>query len=197
MSYATLAEFKEWVSEGSLFDAESDDQIQMVLDAVDLAVNRYCGRTFGVEQDVSKFYYPQSTDEVQVTDLLTVTSLASDTSGDRTYSLLFAPADASGQPAVRYDLIRLWPTTSKSFSPGRLVKIVGDFGYVDANGNPPADVKTASLIMASRWWKRRETPLGILSATDLGTFERLSKEDPDVSTLLAPYSGSRSGWVAV
>ena len=205
MSYATLDEFKEWVSEGSLFDGSQDAQLQMVLDAVDRAVDRYCGRHFTLEINVTKYFYPQSTDELQVTDLVTIDTMLSDTRGDRSFTLAFDPedyellpyVDSMGSEAERFDLIRIWPTSSHSFSPGRLVEITGDFGYIEAGGTPP-DVKTACLILGARWWKRREAPLGILNNVDLGQFDRLTKEDPDVLTLLSPYSTSiRGGWVAV
>lgn len=205
MSYVTLDEFKAWVSEGSLFDSSTDDQIQMVLDAVDRAVDRYCARHFTLETAVSKFYYPSSPSELEVTDLISIESLASDNHGDRTYSTEFSSGeyellpyiDSAGYQSTRFDLIRLWPTVSKSFSTAHLVKIVGDFGFVDALGQAPADVKQACLILAARWWKRRETPFGILGATDLGQFERLSKSDYDVVALLSPYSRGVGGWVAV
>jgi hypothetical protein len=206
MTYVSVIEFKAWVSEGSSFGTYDDTQITMLLEAVDRAVDRYCARHFTLETDATKYFYARSTDELEVVDLISITSIASDTHGDRTFTLVFNPLDyellpyldSTGKPAERFDLIRIWSTSSHSFSPDRLVKVVGDFGYVDDSGGTPPDVKQACLILGARWWKRRETPLGILNATDLGQFERLSKEDPDVMSLLQPYSRrTASAWVAV
>jgi hypothetical protein len=80
------------------------------------------------------------------------------------------------------------------------VQVVGKFGYVE-NGHPPTAVTLACMILANRYRGRKDAPFGILGATDLGQFERISKEDPDVISLLQPYiaaTGSRGGsWVLV
>jgi hypothetical protein len=204
VSIATLAELKVWLTSNGDLDTADDAGLQATLDATDRQIERWCGRRFTVETAVTKTFYPKSASEVEVTDLISLTSIASDAHGDRTFTTTFAPGeyellpylDAMGALATRYQLVRTWPTTSKSFTPGRLVRIIGNFGYVEASGEAPPDVKQAELVQAARLWKRRETPLGVLSNTDLGTFERLSKADPDVQALLAPYSRTTT-WVLV
>jgi hypothetical protein len=202
MSYATLAELKDWID---VTDAVDDAQLQMSLDSATSVIDSMCGRTFALQTDVVKLYWPRSTDVVEVVDLISATSIKSDSHGDRTYATTLEPTDyellpyhdASGLPSVRYQEVHIWPTSSKSFSTGRQVQITGDFGYVESGG-APASVKQACLILASRYWKRHETPLGVLGVTDVGQFERLSKEDPDVRALLTVYMrSSASGWVLV
>ena len=107
-----------------------------------------------------------------------------------------AVLDAQGKPSVRYDQIRIWPTSSTTFGPGRLVQIVGDFGYV-VDGLPPDEVRLASLILASRWWKRHEMPMTRLVIPDMGSMEAVSKDDPDVNMLLSQYARTGASWVLV
>lgn len=206
MSICTIAELKVWITSSGDLDTADDVGLQGVLDATDLQIARVCGRRFGLETAATKTYYPKSATEVDVIDLVSVTSLTSDAHGDRTFSTSFAPSeyellpysDPMGTPSVRFQLVRTWSTSSKSFTPGQLVKIVGNFGYVEADGEAPADIKQAELIQAARLWKRRETPLGVLGSTDLGVYSRISAVDPDVQALLAPYSRSASAtWVLV
>lgn len=203
MSYATLAELKVWITSNGDVDTADDAGLQLALDASTRQIDAYCGRTFTSEVGATKLYYPSSATVLEVVDLVSVTSLASDSHGDRTFVTTFTPdqyellpyQDAAGAPAVRYQVVHIWGNSSRSFTPGYLVQVVGDFGYLE-NGAAPAEVRQANLIQAARLWKRRETPLGILSNTDLGTFERLSKSDPDVAALLAGYSRTQD-WVLV
>ncbi len=49
-----------------------------------------------------------------------------------------------------------------------------------------ADVTTAIVMQAAALFKRRETPEGIAAFSDFGA-SRVTKLDPDVERLLAPY----------
>lgn len=204
MSYVTLAELKTWMAGGGDIDTADDVPLQTVLDAATRWIDRQCGRHFTRETGVTKYYWPTWNGRLDVVDLISITTLASDSSGNRTFSTSFTSTDyellpyvdESGLPATRFQAIRTWPTSSKSFTPGRLVKIVGDFGYVDTGSVVPADVKQACLIVGSRLWKRHEMPTGVTVVPDLGTVERISRTDPDVEALLEPYVRS-SSWVLV
>lgn len=199
MSYATLAELKAWMTIPSA-DTGDDADLQRALDAADRWIDQVCGRKFSVDaQDVTKLLYPNARGRVDVVDLVSVTSIKTDSRGDRSYATTLATTDYILLPSqnpdgeTRYQEITIWPTASKSFGQGRLVQVVGKFGYV-VGAAAPKDIVQAELIQASRLWKRTETPLGVLGATDLGTFQRISAADPDVMALLAPYVRSRQ-WV--
>lgn len=201
MSYASPAEFKSWAG---IDDVESDTEIQMVLDAATRSIDRVTGRHFTLEEGVTKYYVANYADHLNVSDLIAADSISIDVNGTRTYSETLSAAnyellpylDETGATSVRFQEIRVWPTSSSLFSPGYTVRIVGDFGYVDEDGNTPADIKQACLILASRLWKRRETPFGVLSIPDLGTTAQIRKTDPDVANLLEPYTRSQA-WVMV
>lgn len=198
MSYASRAEFRAWVSAD---DVNDDSEIQMVLDAATRSIDRLCGRHFTLEVGVTKTYTATNAWCLPVTDLVSVTSLTVDADGTRTFGRTLTTAnyellpyvDEAGLAPVRYQEVRILPTSSTGFAPGYLARITGNFGYV-VGTQPPADVKMACAILAARLWKRRETPLGALSIPDLGTFQQIRKTDPDVATLLEPYNKSES-WV--
>ena len=203
--YVSLEEFKTWI--GATGDAD-DHHLEPVLVAAQRYIDRYCGRSFALETGATKLYYPSSAESLGVVDLISATSVKIDSSGDRTFGTTLAPtsyellpySDTNGLPSTRFQEIRLWPTSSTAFQTGRLVQVVGNFGYVVDTAGVPEDIRLAALILSSRYWKRHETPLGVLGTTDLGTFERISKEDPDVAALLDQYSrtsGSGAGWVLV
>jgi hypothetical protein len=201
MAYASLAELKTWIG---ATDSVDDHHLEPILSAAERFINRRTGRRFELETAATKLYYPTHDGRVSVVDLISATSIKTDSAGDRTYATtltsadyeLLPYADDAGRPSVRFQEIRSWPYSSRSFTPGYLVQVVGNFGYVDENDQTPSDIRLATLILAGRFWKRHETPLGILGATDLGQFERISKEDPDVATILAQYSRAMT-WVVV
>lgn len=199
MSYATAAQLKAWIG---IEDTVDDTQLQVILDAATRAIDHKCSRSFTLSSAATKYFYPTSEWLLDVPDLVSVTSIKLDTVGDRTYATtlttneyeLLPYTDDNGIPSVRYQQVRIWPLSSHAFTRGRLVQVVGNFGYV-VSGAAPADVQQFCLILAARIWKRHETPLGILGATDLGQFERIGKEDPE-AYLLAPYIRGKD-WVAV
>jgi hypothetical protein len=58
----------------------------------------------------------------------------------------------------------------------------------------PKMVKLATQLQASRWFKRRDAPFGVLGSPELGNYTRLlDKLDPDVQLLISGY-GERNRW---
>jgi hypothetical protein len=194
--YVSLIELKQVLA---VEDAASDVDLERALEAASRYVESYCGRTFALATAQTKDYYPDSAERVQVVDLVSVTSIAVDTSGTRTYSTVLSASDYELWPldGPPYQEVRMWPlATTHSFSPGRRVRIVGTFGAA-VDGGAPVEVRQAVLLLASRYFKRaREAPFGILQSTDLGQFTRLSGNDPDVVALLNPWR-LVGNWVAV
>lgn len=198
--YCDLAVLKDTLG---ITEVSNEAHLQRALEAATQWIDDHCGRSFTLSAaPETRYYYANSDGTIDVVDLVTVTSIAIDDHGDRTYSTTLASTDYELLPVngPRYSQLRIWPTSSKSFSQGRQVRIVGTFGYVEG-GQPPASVVQACQILATRLYSRKDAPFGILEATNLGQFERLSASDPDVVALLVPYvkgsSGSGSNWVMV
>lgn len=194
---ATVAELRERID---IEDGADDTQLQSVLNAASAWIESPsgCNRTFDIGASATKEYLPVRPGVVQVDDLVTVTSVKIDTAGNRTYSTTitlntdYLLWPLNGPP---YQELREWPTASHGFVMGRLVQVIGTFGY-EQDGGVPWPVRQACLILAARWFKRNDAPFGIVGAADLGQMERLSKEDPDVVTLLEPYRRGRY-WIVV
>ncbi|WP_411132706.1 phage gp6-like head-tail connector protein [Streptomyces sp. 030-HV] len=62
------------------------------------------------------------------------------------------------------------------------VRITAQFGWPAV----PDDVSEACLIQASRLFKRKDSPEGVMGSSEWGVV-RLSRRDPDVWNLLEPY----------
>jgi len=198
--FVTLPELKSW---SGLTGSANDADLTRAIEAASQWIEGYTGRSFVLDAaDVTKYFYANPDQTIDLTDLATVASIAIDTAGDRTYGTTLAASEYELLPVngPRYDRVRIWPTSSRSFqlNPARRVRVVGRFGYVESGAVPPA-VKQAALILSLRYYERRNAPFGILSATDIGQFERLSANDPDVLALLKPYlsSSPAQNWVLV
>jgi hypothetical protein len=50
----------------------------------------------------------------------------------------------------------------------------------------PDAIKMAVLLQASRWYKRKDSPEGVLGSSDFGTV-RITRTDPDVFAMIRPY----------
>ena len=63
------------------------------------------------------------------------------------------------------------------------VQITAKWGYSIV----PEDIKTATLIQALRYFKRKDTPFNTYGDVNTGVSELFSKIDPDVQTLLKAH----------
>lgn len=197
-AYATLAELKDALD---ITDATDDAGLQRALEAGRKWIDNYTGRKFLADTaDVTRVFLPSDPKTLRVPDLRSITSIKVDRNGDRTYSTTLTLASDyelwpfDGPP---YTEVRLWPLSSYSFSSYH-IQIIGKFGY---STTPPDDIKQANILVAIRYWKRPDAPFGVLSAPELGSFqrayERIPSLDPDVGFLLNPYRLSGASWVLV
>lgn len=69
----------------------------------------------------------------------------------------------------------------------RAVSVTGQWGWIA----PPVAVKEAAQILAVQLYKRvREAPFGVVAVTMEGEAVRISRADPQIDGLLAPYRRS-------
>lgn len=191
MGGASLLEMKSAL--GSQFEGDSGDrdaELQRALDAAWSWITgpEGCNRSFDLDtEDQIKIYRPYRDGRIEVVDLVTVTSIALDTVGDRTYATTLTTDDYILWPynEPRYSEIRSWPSGSNQILKGQLVRVVGRWGYVE-NGATPSRVKLAHLYLATRYFTRHASPFGILEVGEAGTIARIGK-DPDIESLLSTY----------
>lgn len=182
--YCTLAELQARLGVGDTVD---DVTLEQVITGVSRMIDDYTRRRFYVSTSETRYYTPRYTDVVEIDDVVTVTTVATDEDGDRTYETTWASTDydllpvnaaADSQPYTR---IETAPSGSHTFPLiKRGLKIVGSFGY---SATAPAVVREACLLQAARIFKRKDAPFGIAGVPELGML-RISQLDPDVKMLL-------------
>lgn len=186
--YMTVAEFK---TVSSIDDTDDDALIAQVLEATSRLIDRYCGRRFYLpDDDETRYYSPERSDLVFTDDIVEITTLKTDAAGDRTFETTWATTDydliprnaaLDGNPYRHIGRSRIGTQSFPLVHNG--VEIVGRFGYPSV----PLDIKMACQIQATRLFKRKDAPFGVIGSAEMGQLLVLSKLDPDVQLLLRPF----------
>lgn len=178
-----------------------DVALERAIETASRAIDTYCDRRFWQDpEDTVRYFTPDDPHMLRLgphrtsADVVTVTEIAVDDGNLGTYTReLIVGTDVylgprSAQVEGRgYDRVvvtgqlrawrRGWPDS---------VRITGQFGWPSI----PEDVREATILQASRIWKRvREAPFGVAGISlDGGGIRLLSKLDPDVELLVHPYA---------
>ena len=184
--YCSLQEVKDVLR---LTDNVDDSLLELTIETASRQVDGYCERNF-YSATATRYFAARNSYEVEIDDLTTLTSLVTapdgtsfDTTWQSTQYQLEPLNGVVGGLATPYTLIRaiddlVFPTLGGE----ALVKVTGVFGYTPV----PIAIKQATIMSATRLYKRYDSPLGVLGFGDLGVV-RISRLDPDIAALLAPY----------
>jgi hypothetical protein len=186
--YTTVATLKTRLS---ISDTTDDTTLGLVLSGVCRAIDGHCGQSFFKDSAASVRYYTAVDKRtVFIDSLVSVTTLATDSDYDRTYSTTWAATDYDLMPSNAastdrpYTWIEQSPDGDYNFPTRSLgVKLTGVYGWPAV----PAAVSEAALLWAERIFKRKDAPFGIASFVEAGEMRLLKEIDPDVQTLLLPF----------
>lgn len=187
--YATLGEIKARLG---ISDTADDSTLAAVLTAVSREIDQVCKRRFYVTNtDEIRYFMAQRADLLDAGDLVSVTSLATDPDGDRSYSETWAATDYDLSPynaaldSMPYLYIEVAPSGNYEFpcNVGKGVKVIGKWGWPDT----PAAVREACLIQSSRIFRRKDAIFGVTGSAEMGQMMVIPRLDPDVRLLLEAF----------
>ena len=182
--YATLTELKARLD---ITDSKDDTTLEQNVEAASRAVDGLCGRTFYQQTAQTRYFEAEDPDMIEVDDLVSVTTLKTDEDGSRDYATSWAPTDFELEPASGPPFTRIYvaPTGSYAFPilQRKAVQVVGTFGWSAV----PDAVNEATLLLAARYYKRKDTPLGFQAGNAQFGAVQVRRDDPDVTVMLAPY----------
>ena len=199
--YATRNQVKAALRIGTA-DTLDDDLIDNCVGAASRLIDGYCNRRFWqsgtaearVFQAEDSFYC--SIDDIAGTALTLKTS----TQADGTFDLTWKVSDYQLEPlngnldglTWSYDKIRavgdyLFPTVNANYGEQALVQVTAIFGWPSV----PEPITQATIIQASRIFKRYDSPLGVAGFGDLGAIRVSRFLDPDMAQLVEPYRRMR------
>lgn len=197
--YASLADVK---AAARITDSIDDSLLELSIESASREIDSYTERVFyqtGSEgTPVARVYVPQDLYVVETDDIISVTTLKTDSNGDGTFDTTFDASDFQLEPLnglaggieTPFTRIRavgtyLWPT----YEPRNVdanqasVQVTGVFGFATV----PTAVRQACILSALRQYKRYESPTGVLGFSDLGAVRVGTKLDPDVERMIQPY----------
>lgn len=186
--YATLQQIKNWIG---LSDARDDLSLDLCIEAASRTIDDHCSRRFYLDTNVSaRKYKVVNPYHVVVDDIGTTTGFIfkTDDDADGTFETTWASIDLQYEPlyhdATPITLIRIVNGVLPKNCNGRAeVEITAKWGWPAV----PSEVQMATLIYATRLFKRRQSPEGILGLSTEGSPIRLGSDDKDVAKLLARY----------
>jgi hypothetical protein len=199
--YASLPEFKAWVS---LSDTIDDVVATSVLEAVSRWIDEHTDTHFWqdgtVGVPVARTFVSNGPGcrDFEIDDLVSISTLKTDDAGDGTFETTWSASDYQLQPVNRptghpYTKIEAigsltFPARTAPGSRSDRVEITGVWGWAVV----PAPVHLACLIQASRELKRRLSPEGVIGPSEFGVRVG-SRLDPDVELMLSEYTRTARG----
>jgi hypothetical protein len=195
-AYVTDAELRRWLS---ISDQQDTDIIEVVAEAASRSVDFYTGRFFYLTSLETRTYYPVATTRTITDDIATTSGLVvavdtvNDGAADETWDAadyLLEPVNSDGPytEIVAVGTKRFSGVTRRRPS----VHVTAQFGWAEV----PHMVSQATLMLAARIYRRRNTPEGFASGESFGAIRVEREMDKDVASMLAPYrAGGGSGLV--
>lgn len=185
--YCTLAQVKAGLR---ITDTVDDSLLEMAVESASRAMDSYCNRVFySTGTAVTRYYSPRDSYLCDIDDLVSLTSIY--TNSDETqasYTIQWTSEDyqleplnglADSQPTPYTRIRAIGNYTFQTLDGEASVKVTGVFGYSAV----PIAVTQATVIQASRIYKRLDSPLGIISG-ELGSMRVGTRLDPDVAQLV-------------
>lgn len=190
--YCSLAQVKAALRIPS-GDTVDDSLLEMAVESASRMIDSYTGRRVYQSGTVTRFYAPQFDDLVLTDDIAgTAVTIQSSTGADGVYDVTFAVSDYQLEPlnaiseGVSLPFTRVRAVGDYAFTTAMgetTVKITGVFGFPST----PTEITQATIIQASRIFKRLDSPLGVAGFGEMGVMRVSSRVDPDVAMLVSAF----------
>jgi hypothetical protein len=193
--YASLQETKSALR---ITDSVDDSLLEMAIESASRLIDGYAGRQFFSSGTATRYFtadddFVCEIDDISSSNITLVTAMDADAVFDTTWATtdyqlepLNGVLDGQAWPYTRIRAVGdyLWPISGGE----ALVKLTAVFGWPSI----PIAIKQATIIHASRIFKRLDSPLGVAGFGDLGVMRVSSSLDPDVAQLVAAYRRLRN-----
>lgn len=179
--YATLVDLKARLD---ITNSDYDVVLEQVIEAASRQIDGWCGRAFTAGDSVRRLTADSSCLIILPEDLYEITSIAVDRDGDGVYETPWDVTDVDSQPYPGpYQVLR--PRSGKAFPTHRYaLQVTGLWGF---GGDVPPVIREACLLQAARLYKRKDAPFGVTGSPEHGQMQTISRIDPDIKELIAPY----------
>lgn len=175
-------------------DTVDDTLLELAINAASRDIDQATERQF-FSTSATRIYTPQDSYIVKIDDLISLTTLKTSSAADGVFDVTWDSNDYQLEPlnglvggiAVPFDQIRAVGDYTYPISGGEAtVQVTGTFGFSAA----PVAIEQATVLLASRIFKRNDSPGGVMGFGDIGVV-RVSRIDPDIDRLIMPYKKLR------
>lgn len=175
-------------------DTVDDALLGLAINAASRDIDQATERQF-YSTVATRIYTPQDSYITKIDDLVSLTTLKTSSAADGVFNVTWDSNDYQLEPlngivggmAVPFDQIRAVGDYTYPISGGEAtVQVTGTFGFTEA----PVAIEQATVLLASRIFKRNDSPGGVMGFGDIGVV-RVSRIDPDIDRLIMPYKKLR------
>jgi hypothetical protein len=180
--YATIDELKTRLR---ITDTTSDDELTDKLSVASRRIDEDTGRRFCADTSASARVYDLThLTKLLVDDVSTATGLVVQTGDGTTWTTVqsslyqLKPYNnlARGRAAWQIDRVNSsWPI-------GAMARVTAVWGWPSV----PAPIHDATLLLAARLFRRKDSPDGVAGFSDMGVV-RVGRWDPDYESNIGPY----------
>ena len=192
--YATLADFKQYAIPEGTADVADDSVIDAIIESVSRVIdNQTCRHFYKDATDSVQYFTASESFELEIPDLVSVTTLQTDDGGLRTYGWTWAAKDFDLWPynaaaeGIPYRRIDVSPASNYVFpaNTAKGVKVTGKFGWPAV----PTSIKLACLIASKSIYRSRfgENETAAATVTASGVVITPRDFPSEAWTLISPY----------
>ena len=185
--YASLLQIKSAIG---ISDGIDDPMLEMAIESASRQIDSYTERYFYNAGTATKIFAPLDNWVCPTEDFITLTQVQTSEDGE-SWDTTWGTEDWQAEPlngragglVTSYTQIRAVESYLFPYRQGEAtVRLTGTWGWSAV----PIAITQATVILASRIFKRLDSPLGIISG-ELGSMRVGFRLDPDVQHLIEPY----------
>jgi hypothetical protein len=176
-------------------DSVDDVLLELAVEGAARQIDGYCERVF-YSSVATRLFSASDGYICIVDDISSLDEIKTSSGADRVFDVTWDDTD--------YQLEPLNGISGGIVSPATAIRAIGDYLFPTSGGEAnvkvtatfgwpeiPTAIRQASILLASRQYKRYDSPLGVAGFGDMGVI-RVSSIDPDIAKLLEPFMRVRT-----
>jgi hypothetical protein len=191
--YCSLNELKASLD---ITDNIDDGILERAINSASRTIDRYCARNF-YKVSATRLFTPRDSYVCDIDDLVSLTSLKTTDDDTQNFDLTWGVGDyqleplngvVDGMPTPYTRIRAIGDYTFQTLDGEASVQVTGVFGF----NAVPDEINYATIIQASKLYKRKDSPLGVISG-EYGAMRVGVRLDPQVTELVDAWRRIRVG----
>jgi len=191
--YCSLNELKASLD---ITDNIDDSILERAINSASRTIDRYCARNF-YKVTATRLFAPRDGYICDIDDLVSLTSLKTTDDDTQNFDITWGTDDyqleplngvVDGMPTPYTRIRAIGDYTFQTLGGEATVQVTGVFGF----NAVPDEVNYATIIQASKLYKRKDSPLGVISG-EYGAMRVGVRLDPQVTELVDAWRRIRVG----